>query len=112
MNNATEPPTVCPLVADRGVHSLSKQEFLISGMKVLLPSLVRELHIPSDSQTWPASGFTLVAGAFLLPFGRLCDFYGASIALLLSVAWLSIWTLVGGFSRKLAMFLVTGASQC
>ncbi|KAJ0104021.1 hypothetical protein J7T55_009685 [Diaporthe amygdali] len=86
-------------------------EFLISGMSVLLPSLVRELHIPSESQTWPASVFTLVAGAFLLPFGRLCDMYGASIVFLTSIAWLTIWTLVGGFSSNLTMLLVTRALQ-
>ncbi|KAI7773610.1 general substrate transporter [Diaporthe eres] len=78
-------------------------ESLISGMNVLLPSLVRELHIPPESQTWPASIFILAAGAFLLPFGRLCDMYGASIVFLTSVAWLSMWTLVGGFSQNLAM---------
>jgi MFS family permease len=80
-------------------------------MSVLLPSLVRELDIPPESQTWPASIFTLVAGAFLLPFGRLCDMYGASIVFLTSIAWLSIWTLVGGFSQSLAMLLVTRAFQ-
>lgn len=80
-------------------------------MNVLLPSLVRELHIPSESQTWPASIFTLVAGAFLLPFGRLCDMYGASAVFLTSIVWLSIWTLVGGFSHNLAMLLVTRAFQ-
>lgn len=97
--------------ANSGDRLLFQQEFLISGMNVLLPSLVRELHIPSESQTWPASIFTLVAGAFLLPFGRLCDMYGASVVFLTSIAWLSIWTLVGGFSQNLAMLLATRAFQ-
>lgn len=97
--------------ANRGVALPSHQEFLISGMNVLLPSLVRELHIPPESQTWPASIFTLVAGAFLLPFGRLCDMYGASVVFLTSIAWLCVWTLVGGFSQNLAMLLITRAFQ-
>lgn len=80
-------------------------------MNVLLPSLVRELHIPPESQTWPASIFTLVAGAFLLPFGRLCDMYGASVVFLTSIGWLCIWTLAAGFSKNLAVLLVTRAFQ-
>lgn len=98
-------------IANCDVHLLVQQEFLISGMNVLLPNLERELQIPTESQTWPASIFTLVAGAFLLPFGRLCDMYGASIVFLTSIAWLSIWTLVGGFSQNLAMLLATRAFQ-
>ncbi|KAI3398681.1 hypothetical protein diail_8720 [Diaporthe ilicicola] len=86
-------------------------EFLISGMNVLLPSLVLELHIPSESQNWPASVFILMAGAFLLRFGRLCDMYGASVVFEMSMAWLSFWILVGGFSQSLAMLLVTRALQ-
>ncbi|CRK31838.1 hypothetical protein BN1723_014568, partial [Verticillium longisporum] len=56
--------------------SMLMSEFFISGFHIILPPLAVELDIPKASQTWPSSVFSLITGAFLLPFGRLGDMYG------------------------------------
>jgi hypothetical protein len=61
--------------------SMFVAEYFISGFNILLPSLTVSLSIPSSAETWPASVFSLVTGAFLLPFGRLADIFGGYMVL-------------------------------
>jgi len=69
------------------------------------------LNIPVESRTWPASVFTLVTGAFLLPFGRLADIVGGHILFGLGLIWFMIWTLIASFSRNYGMVNVCRALQ-
>ncbi|KZL85084.1 major facilitator superfamily transporter [Colletotrichum incanum] len=86
-------------------------EFLISGFNVLLPSLTNELNFLPAEKTWPSSVFSLVAGAFLLPFGRLSDMYGGFPVFLAGNAWMATWSLIGGFSQNYVMLVVCRALQ-
>ncbi|KAF9878384.1 MFS multidrug transporter [Colletotrichum karsti] len=86
-------------------------EFLISGFNVLLPNLISDLHFSPADKTWPSSVFSLVAGAFLLPLGRLTDMHGGFLVFLAGNAWMAIWSLVGGFSRNYVMLVVCRALQ-
>lgn len=85
------------------------QEFFISGFNIILPTVSEALDIPVDARTWPSSVFSLVTGAFLLPFGRLADIYGGYIIFGTGLTWFLIWCLISGFSQSYQMLIVTRA---
>ncbi|KAI6710766.1 hypothetical protein PZA11_002671 [Diplocarpon coronariae] len=75
-------------------------EYFVSGFTVILPTLVQDLNIPPASSTWPASAFSLVVASFLLIFGRLADMYGGLPVYVAGFAWLTLWSLIAGFSTS------------
>ncbi|KPM45155.1 hypothetical protein AK830_g1331 [Neonectria ditissima] len=89
--------------------SMLMTEYFVSGFNIILPELTRELDIPPGAQTWPASVFSLVAGAFLLPLGRIGDIYGSYFVFNLGMIWYFIWCLVAGFSTNYMMLIVCRA---
>ena len=91
--------------------SMFVAEYLISGFNILLPSLSTSLNIPKQAETWPASVFSLVTGAFLLPAGRLADMYGGYIVFISGLIWLLIWTIIAGFSQNYIMLIFCRALQ-
>lgn len=91
--------------------SMVMAEYFVSGFNVILPTLATALDIPPQSQTWPASVFSLVTGAFLLPFGRLADIYGGYVVFMLGLIWFFFWSLIGGFSRDFVMLTFCRALQ-
>lgn len=86
-------------------------EYMISGFNILLPELTEALHIPSKAQTWPASVFSLVTGAFLLPFGRLADVFGGYLVFCAGLIWFLVWSIIAGFSQNYVMLIVCRALQ-
>lgn len=74
------------------------QEYFVSGFTVILPTLSEDLHIPAASSTWPASAFSLTVASFLLIFGRLADIKGGYPVYVAGLAWLTLWSLIAGFS--------------
>jgi MFS family permease len=70
-----------------------------------------ELEIPEDARTWPASIFSVVTGALLLPFGRLVDMYGGYIIYNIGLLWFIIWSLIAGFSTNYIMLIFCRALQ-
>lgn len=91
--------------------SMFVAEYLISGFNILLPSLTTSLNIPKQAETWPASVFSLVTGAFLLPAGRLADMYGGYIVFVSGLVWLLVWTIIAGFSQNYIMLIFCRALQ-
>ncbi|KNG48603.1 MFS general substrate transporter [Stemphylium lycopersici] len=91
--------------------SMFVAEYMISGFNILLPDLSAELNIPSNAQTWPASVFSLVTGAFLLPFGRLADIFGGYLIFNIGLGWFLIWSIIAGFSQNYIMLIVCRALQ-
>ncbi|KAJ4343518.1 hypothetical protein N0V87_000285 [Didymella glomerata] len=91
--------------------SMFVAEYLISGFNILLPSLTPALNIPKQAETWPASVFSLVTGAFLLPAGRLADMYGGYIVFVSGFIWLLVWTIIAGFSQNYIMLIFCRALQ-
>lgn len=89
--------------------SMFMAEFFISGFNIILPSVAVALDIPKASQVWPASVFSLVTGAFLLPFGRIADIHGAYYVFCAGMVWFTIWSLISGFSTNYVMLIVTRA---
>ncbi|KAF4471318.1 major facilitator superfamily transporter [Fusarium albosuccineum] len=91
--------------------SILMAEFFVSGFHIVPPPLVEELDIPRTSQTWPSSVFSLITGAFLLPFGRLGDMYGGYLVFNIGLAWVAVWSLIAGFSRNYMMLIFCRALQ-
>lgn len=52
-----------------------------------------------------------MAGAFLLPIGRVADLHGGYVVFTAGLAWFFLWTLVAGFSRSHAMLIACRALQ-
>lgn len=48
----------------------------LSAVNVALPSIGRELNMDAISLSWIALAFTLSAGMFLVPFGKIADMWG------------------------------------
>ncbi|KND91920.1 Drug resistance protein [Tolypocladium ophioglossoides CBS 100239] len=91
--------------------SLAMADFVISGFQVVLPALIEPCDIPPESQTWPSSVLTLVAGAFLFPLGRLTDMYGGYVIFNGGLIWFTIWTTAAGFTNNFTMLVVCRAMQ-
>jgi MFS family permease len=91
--------------------SMFVAEYFISGFNILLPKLTQSLNIPENAQTWPASVFSLVTGAFLLPAGRMADMFGGYIIFCSGLAWFLIWSIIAGFSQNYVMLIVCRALQ-
>ncbi|EEH18443.1 hypothetical protein PABG_01006 [Paracoccidioides brasiliensis Pb03] len=80
-------------------------EYFISGINVVLPTLVDKLDIPEASAVWPASAFSLVVAATLLIFGRISDMIGGYPVYVFGMTWLFIWSVVAGFSQNRLMMI-------
>ncbi|KAF7563087.1 hypothetical protein G7046_g1016 [Stylonectria norvegica] len=91
--------------------SMFMAEYFVSGFLIILPPLAIELVIPQSSQTWPSSVFSLVTGAFLLPFGRLGDMYGGYMLFNIGLVWFFVWSLIAGFSQNYIMLIICRALQ-
>nr|POE62419.1 drug resistance protein [Quercus suber] len=86
-------------------------EYFVSGFPVLLPTLIRELDIPTASSVWPATAFSLVIASTLLIFGRLGDMWGGYPVFLSGLVWFLVWTIVAGFSINPLMLDICRALQ-
>ncbi|OIW33111.1 MFS general substrate transporter [Coniochaeta ligniaria NRRL 30616] len=93
------------------MHSILMADYLISGFNTVLPAISIELNIPPESRTWPSSVLSLVAGAMLLPIGRLADMYGSYVVFNVGYVWFTLWTLVAGFATDSLTLIVCRAMQ-
>lgn len=64
---------------------------------IILPTIGRDLNIPSARQQWIVSSYALAFGCFLLLWGRLADVYGKRPIFILGSAWVCVVTLVCPF---------------
>jgi len=86
-------------------------EYFVSGFNILLPSLINEINIPTATSVWPATAFSLSIASTLLFFGRLGDRYGGYVVYISGLVWLTIWSLVAGFSQNSMMMIFCRALQ-
>ncbi|KAF2470034.1 MFS general substrate transporter [Lindgomyces ingoldianus] len=93
------------------IGSIFAAEYFTSGFNILLPVLTTALQIPSQAETWPASVFSLVTGAFLLPSGRLADMFGGKVVFVSGLIWFLVWSIVAGFSQNYTMLIICRALQ-
>ncbi|RAH46284.1 putative MFS multidrug transporter [Aspergillus brunneoviolaceus CBS 621.78] len=81
-------------------------EYYISGSNVLLPTLLDELDIPSALSIWPSTALSLAVTSTLLIYGRLADMYGGFIMYFGGMVWLTVTSLIAGFSQNWMMLFV------
>ncbi|KAM5367185.1 hypothetical protein ACJZ2D_010175 [Fusarium nematophilum] len=93
------------------VGSMMISEYFVSGFNIALPSLIKTLHIPESSRTWPAAVPNLTTAALLLPFARLSEIYGGRFIFLGGHLWLLAWSLICGFSQNPTMLIACRAMQ-
>lgn len=110
------PPAFPTLLTELSIlFSLSMSQFLteffVSGFTVILPPLSRDLSIPQSSQIWPATAFSLVISSTLLIFGRLSDMFGGYPIFFAGLSWLTIWSIIAGFSSSPVMLDICRALQ-
>ncbi|TAQ88273.1 hypothetical protein B7494_g3384 [Chlorociboria aeruginascens] len=82
------------------VLSISASQLITVRFTVILPTLVKDLNIPEASVIWPASAFSLTVASFLLIFGRIADIYGGFPVYVGGIIWLTLWSLIAGFSTN------------
>jgi len=90
-------------------------EYLISGFALQLPMISAQQQ-SSDGRSrtsalWPASLLSLIMSAMLLICARLSDMFGGYWLFLFGTGWLSIWSLVPGFTRSMVMLECARAMQ-
>ncbi|KAI9649295.1 hypothetical protein NHQ30_001867 [Ciborinia camelliae] len=88
-----------------------KQEYFVSGFAVIVPDLMKDLKIPVSSSTWPAAAYSLMVSSVMLPLGRLADIYGGRPVYIAGLAWLTLWSLIAGFSKDQYMLDICRALQ-
>ncbi|KAE8354566.1 major facilitator superfamily domain-containing protein [Aspergillus coremiiformis] len=86
-------------------------EYCISGSNVLIPTLVKELHIPAASVVWPSTALSIVVASTLLIFGRLGEMYGGYVLYVAGVGWLTVASTIAGFSQTWLMLIICRALQ-
>jgi MFS family permease len=87
------------------------KECFISGFGLISPTLSIALDIPAGRQIWPASSFSLVAGAVLLPMSRIADVWGSYRVFVGGLFWFAIWSLDCGFSQNFITLVILRAIQ-
>ncbi|KAI6904529.1 hypothetical protein KC334_g6593, partial [Hortaea werneckii] len=86
-------------------------EFFVSGFVVILPTLMSELDIPQAASVWPATAFSLAIASTLLVFGRWGDMWGCYPVFLFGLVWLTVWSIIAGFSFNPLMLDLCRALQ-
>ncbi|QSZ37209.1 hypothetical protein DSL72_009303 [Monilinia vaccinii-corymbosi] len=91
--------------------SMILSEYFVSGFAVVVPDLMKDLNIPISSSTWPAAAYSVMVSSVMLPFGRLADIHGGRPIYIAGLAWLTLWSLVAGFSKDQYMLDICRALQ-
>ncbi|KAF7865307.1 hypothetical protein EAF04_006284 [Stromatinia cepivora] len=86
-------------------------EYFVSGFVVIVPDLMKDLNIPVSSSTWPAAAYSLMVSSVMLPLGRLADIYGGRPVYIAGLSWLTLWSLIAGFSKDQYMLDICRALQ-
>lgn len=92
MSKARTIALVVTLTGAAFLNTLSVQAAVI-----VLPTIGRDLNIPSARQQWIVSAYSLTFGCFLLLWGRLADVYGKRLIFIWGSAWVCIVTLICPF---------------
>ncbi|KAK7540666.1 major facilitator superfamily domain-containing protein [Phyllosticta citribraziliensis] len=92
-------PLVLTLAGAAFLNTLSVQSAVI-----ILPSIARDIGIPSERQQWIISAYYLTFGCFLLVWGRLADIFGRRLIFIWGSAWVTAVTVVVPFAPNEIVF--------
>lgn len=80
--------------------SNNSQTFSVQAVVIILPTIGKELSIPSSRVQWIVSAYALSFGCFLLLWGRIADIYGKPRIFILGSVWVAIVTAANPFVRS------------
>lgn len=83
----------------------------ISIVNIAIPSIQRELSLPSASLHWIVTAYVLTYAGLLLVGGRLGDLFGRRRMFLFGLTMFTLASAVGGMAQNLTMLVVSRASQ-
>ncbi|KAK8198189.1 major facilitator superfamily domain-containing protein [Phyllosticta capitalensis] len=66
---------------------------------IVLPTIGRDLNVPSSRQQWIVSAYSLTFACFLMMWGRLADVYGKKLLFVAGSAWLSAMCIILPFVK-------------
>lgn len=78
---------------------------------VALPSIARDLHVPSSDAIWVVNAFQLIIMMTLLPFASLGELYGYKRVYVCGVAIFTVGSLCSSLSRDLTMLISSRVFQ-
>ncbi len=83
----------------------------ISIVNIAIPSIQRDLELPTASLQWVVTAYVLTYGGFLLVGGRLGDLFGRRRMFLLGLACFTLASALGGMASNPAMLFLARAGQ-
>lgn len=67
---------------------------------IILPTIARDLDIPSSRLQWVVSAYALAFGCFLLLWGRVADIFGKRFIFAAGTAWVAAVSAANPFLRN------------
>ena len=83
----------------------------ISIVNIAIPSIQRDLDLPTASLQWVVTVYVLTYGGFLLVGGRLGDLFGRRRMFLLGLVCFTLASAVGGLASNSTMLFLARAGQ-
>src|SRR5690625_2095676 len=83
----------------------------ISIVNIAIPSIQRDLELPTASLQWVITAYVLTYGGFILVGGRLGDLFGRRRMFLLGLVCFTLASAIGGMSSNAAMLYLARAGQ-
>jgi EmrB/QacA subfamily drug resistance transporter len=80
-------------------------------VNVALPSIERELHMPSDAVQWIVTGYAISFGGLLILGGRAADLFGRRRMFVAGLIAFSLASLAGGLARDPALLIMARVIQ-
>jgi EmrB/QacA subfamily drug resistance transporter len=80
-------------------------------VNVALPSIERELHMPSDAVQWVVTGYAISFGGLLILGGRAADLLGRRRMFVVGLIAFSLASLAGGLARDPALLITARVIQ-
>ncbi|MCL5735953.1 MAG: MFS transporter [Actinobacteria bacterium] len=83
--------------------------FMTSSINIALPLIDEEFHISAVTLSWIPLAFILVAGATLLPLGRLSDLYGRMRSFILGMIIFMLFAFASAFAPSAGILIALRA---
>ena len=95
--------------------SLAMAQFMVvldfTIVNVALPSIQRDLHVPTTTLQWLVSGYAVTFGGFLLLGGRLADVYGRARLYRIGLVVFVAASISGGLAVEPALLIASRVVQ-
>jgi MFS family permease len=83
--------------------------FMASSINIALPLIEEEFHVSAVTLSWISLSYILVAGATLLPVGRIADLYGRVRIFIVSMVILTVIAFASAFAPSAAILIALRA---